>query len=69
MSKDRLNKILGGKSRSKEEIARDHPELREWAKEVTDVFGGYAGVKVFEGDNLVYSWRKGKLWLSLQTES
>ena len=58
VSKDRLNKILEGRFRSKKEIAQDHPELKEWAKEVTDVFGGYAGVKVFEGENLVYSWRK-----------
>jgi hypothetical protein len=58
VSQDRLNKILAGKFRTKEEIARDHPELKDWAKEITDVFRGYAGVKVFEGENLVYSWRK-----------
>ena len=58
MTKDRLNKALAGKFRSKEQITKDIPELKGWAEELKSVFGSYAGVKVMEGKNLVYSWEK-----------
>ena len=58
MTKDRLNKALAGKFRSKEQIAKDIPELKGWAEEVKSVVGSYAGVKVMEGENCVYSWEK-----------
>ena len=45
------------KFRSRQQIAADYPFVPEKAKELTEVFGGYSGVKVFDGE-LVYSWEK-----------
>ena len=46
------------KFRSKEQIQKDYPFVTEKAKELTAVFGGYAGVKVFHNGEQVFSWSK-----------
>ena len=40
------------------DINREHPWIKEVAQSLRDIGCVYAGVKVFEEGELVYSWRK-----------
>lgn len=43
---------------TKERIKADYPEVVEWAKEITEEFGPYAGMRVRVDGETIFEWRK-----------
>ena len=46
------------KIRSLKELKEDYPFVSERAEQIREAFGAYYGLKIFDNDELVYSWSK-----------